>query len=39
MREYEQEQFRQFCQLNGIGTTNSEEVISNNEDSNKESSI
>ena len=22
MRELEQEQFRQFCQLNGIGTVN-----------------
>lgn len=33
MRELEQEQFRLFCQANGIGTTMTkpEEIISNNE--------
>jgi hypothetical protein len=37
MRELEQEQFRQFCQLNGIGTVNTEEILSNNEDSTQQS--
>jgi hypothetical protein len=34
MRELEQEQFRQ---LNGIGTVNTEEILSNNEDSTQQS--
>jgi DNA repair protein RadC len=40
MRELEQEQFRQFCQLNGIGTVNTteeEEVLATNEDLNTQS--
>lgn len=31
MRELEQEQFRLFCQANGIGTTKPEEIVSNND--------
>ena len=27
MRDLEQERFRQFCELNGIGTETSEEII------------
>ncbi|CAF2649480.1 unnamed protein product [Rotaria sp. Silwood2] len=38
MRELEQEQFQQFCKLNGIGTDNSEGSVSNNDDSNEQSS-
>ncbi|CAF1069711.1 unnamed protein product [Rotaria sordida] len=38
MRELEQEQFREFCKLNGMGVGNSEEIISNNENSNEQSS-
>jgi hypothetical protein len=37
MRELEQEQFREFCKSNGIGTENSVEIISNDEDPNKQS--
>ena len=37
MRELEQEQFRQFCQSNGIGTENVEEIVSNDEDPSKQS--
>jgi hypothetical protein len=37
MRELEQEQFQQFCKLNGIGTESSEITISNDEDPNKQS--
>ena len=37
MRELEQAQFREFCQLNGIGTVNTEEILSNTEDSNTQS--
>jgi hypothetical protein len=37
MRELEQEQFRQFCKLNGISTENSEEILSNDDDPNKQS--
>jgi hypothetical protein len=37
MRELEQEQFQQFCKLNDIGTENSVEIVSNDEDPNKES--
>ena len=38
MRELEQEQFRQFCQLNGIGVVNTtEEILPNNEESNIQS--
>jgi Holliday junction resolvasome RuvABC DNA-binding subunit len=36
MRELEQEQFQQFCKLNGIGTENAEEIVSNDEDPNKQ---
>ncbi|CAF1100412.1 unnamed protein product [Rotaria sp. Silwood1] len=40
MRELEQEQFRQFCKLNGIGIGigTSEDIVSTTEDSNEQSS-
>lgn len=36
MRELEQEQFRQFCKLNGIGTENTQEILLNEEEKGEE---
>ena len=36
MRELEQEQFRQFCQSNGVSTEKQENTDNNNEDTNKQ---
>jgi hypothetical protein len=38
MRELEQDQFRQFCKLRGIGTDNRERTVISNEGTNKEPS-
>ncbi len=38
MRELEQQQLQEFCKLNGIGgTENTEDVVSNEDDLNKQS--
>lgn len=38
MRELEQQQFQEFCKLKGIGgTENTEDIISNEDDLNKQS--
>ncbi len=37
MRELEQEQFRKFCKSNEIGSENSNQVVTTNEDPNKQS--
>ncbi len=37
MRELEQEQFRQFCKTNGIGSENSNATVTNTEESNQQS--